>query len=140
AVAALDHAELAGPRHFLAESDAAGTDDAAVAPDPDVRTEVLRVLDLLVLFEAREALPVLVGVVLQVALARLVADRTVQRVVDEHVLEDRLAAGVDLRPLGGDFELVGDRVHAGDFELLRVGDLDEAHAAVAAGWRPGCQQ
>ena len=109
----LDHAELAGAGDLVAEPDAAGADDAAVAPDRMFGPRSFVCLIRFVFLEPRHALAVLVGVVLQVALAGLVADRAVERVVDQHVLEDRLAAGVDLGPLGGDLDLVGDRVHAG---------------------------
>jgi hypothetical protein len=84
------HEELGGLGHFAREAHAAGAHDAAVGVEKDVRAQVLLGLLDLLLFEARDAAAVLVRVVLQEALAGLVADGAVQRVVDEEVLHHRL--------------------------------------------------
>src|SRR5690606_6507944 len=95
AVAAVDHAEFARAGDFLGEAHAARADDAARAPVLDVGTHGgLRLADFL-LGEATVVAAVLHAVVLQLALAGLVALGAVERVVDEQELHHALA-GLDL--------------------------------------------
>ena len=71
------------------------------------------------------------GDVLQRALAALVADRAVERVVDQQELDDRplrVACALGLRV---DDHAVLDRGRAGGLELGDALDLDQAHAAGA---------
>jgi hypothetical protein len=75
-------------------------------------------------------------VFLEPALAGLVADRAVERVIDEEELHHRrprrahlLAGRVDDHPLG-------DRRVATDHQLGLLFDLDQAHAAVARDGQP----
>ena len=92
AVAALGHVQDRRLGHVLHEADAAGAEDAAVGHVEDVGTEVLdRVVALGVLGVAGAGPAFLEHVVLQLALAGLVADRAVERVVDEQQLEHALA-------------------------------------------------
>jgi hypothetical protein len=71
------------------------------------------------------------GDVLQRALAALVADRAVERVVDEQELDDRLLGRLDALRLGVDDHPVLDRRRARGLELRDALDLHEAHAARA---------
>src|SRR6185312_2318614 len=72
------------------------------------------------------------GLVLQVALPALVADRAVQRVVDQQELHHPVAGLLDHRRVGEDLHVLGGRELTGDLRLGRAGlHLDEAHAAVA---------
>jgi hypothetical protein len=70
-------------------------------------------------------------VLLQLALARLVADRTVDRVVQQEELEDGLLRRLRLLAGRVDDHALGHTRVARDLELRRLLDLDEAHAAVA---------
>ena len=70
--------------------------------------------------------------VLQVALAALVADRAIERMVDQQELHHALARLLHHRRVGDDLLPVGDRQRAGRLRLRRAGlHLDQAHAAVA---------
>ncbi len=84
------------------------------------------------------------GLVLQVALAALVADRAVERVVDEQELHHPLAGLLDRRRLGADHRrlavrarpAVAHRPGAGGDRLRRALQFDEAHAAIAGDRQP----
>ena len=138
-LAAADGAELLDAGHLRHEAHAARAVDAAVHGRLDQRPQVFLLHRPLVLLEARAAEAVGHGLVLQVALAALVADRAVERVVDEQELHHPLArllhhgrVGVD--DLGGAV-LVGGKVvdahGAGGDRLGAALHLDQAHAAVA---------
>ncbi len=74
----------------------------------------------------------LVGVVLEAAFAGLIADRAVQRVVDEQELHDRPLRLVGVRRGGADDHAVLHHLGgAGGLELAHAFDLDHAHAALA---------
>jgi hypothetical protein len=138
--AAVDH-QLVGAGHLAREAHAARAHDASVAVEEDARPDVLlRVLDLL-LEEAALPAAVLVGVVLQVALAGLVADGAVDRVVDQQELHHRLLVGDGAGAVGVDDHAVGAVRLAGRLELrhrleragLRVRGPDLGEADPAAG-------
>ncbi len=101
AAAAVEERQLARLGDLLREADAARALDAAGHVGDDVRADhrpvVGRVLALLLVVVARAGWPVAEGVVLQRALAGLVADRAVERVVDEEELHRRAAGVLDLR-------------------------------------------
>ncbi len=112
-VASVDEVDERVARHLLGEAGAAIAQDAALAiqvhevADGDGLLEVSLLLD-----EAGLARAVRVRLVLQRALAALVADRAVERVVGEQELEDAvlgLLGGVGLRRHG---HAVGHRDHA----------------------------
>jgi hypothetical protein len=100
AVPAVDDADLRVAVDLLHEPDAPRAEDAAVAVEHQRRAEVdVRLHALAVEHAARELHPALaraegVREVLQRALAALVADGAVERMVDEQELEDA-GAGVD---------------------------------------------
>jgi hypothetical protein len=137
ALAALEEPELAGLRDLVAEADAAAALDAALLVERDVRPDVHRLRERqLRLSVAADTGPVLHRVLLEPALPRLVADRTVERVVDEEELHHRRPRLLDLLVLGVDHHAVGDRRVAADDELRLLLDVHEAHAAVPAIDRP----
>jgi hypothetical protein len=75
---------------------------------------------------------VLEGVVLQAALAGLVADRAVERMVDEEELHHPALRLGDLRALGRDDHAVLRHLRrAPGLELRHAVDLDQTHAALA---------
>src|SRR6476659_4476611 len=66
---------------------------------------------------------------LERALPALVADRAVERMVDQQELDDRVLRLVDAIGLGVDHHPVADRGGAGGLQLRHSLDLDQAHAA-----------
>jgi hypothetical protein len=98
AVAPLDHGELVGFRDFAGEAHASGAVDTPFGVQHDVGAEgeALGFVDFFQL-EAGAFRAVLVGPDLKGAFAGLVADRAVQRVVDEDKLQDRLLGAGDSR-------------------------------------------
>ncbi len=70
--------------------------------------------------------------VLQVALAALIADRAIERVVDQQEFHHAFARGLDHRAVGADVLIIGGGQRA---RCLRLGrprlHLDQAHAAIA---------
>ena len=131
-LAAVEHADLVDARDFAAEANAAGALDAAGHRGLDDRTHIFVVDRALVLLEAREAAAVGHRLVLQVAFAALVADRAVERVIDEQELHHPFARLLDHRGVGADRLAVGGGQRAARLRLGRPGrDLDQAHAAIA---------
>jgi hypothetical protein len=117
---------------LLAEAHAAVAEDAALAVDGDQRRQRQRLLEVaLGLDEARDAAAPAERDVLQRALAALVADRAVERVVDQQELDDRLLGLLDAVGVGVDDHAVLDRRRAGGLQLGDALDLHEAHAARA---------
>ena len=119
-----ERAEVVAAHHVAAEALAAGALHAAVALEHDERAHVAPAVHALLVLHLRVPAPVAVRVVLQVALARLVADRAIQRVIDEQELVHQPLAPV---------RLLRDR---GDAHLLRrgrgAGRLQLGHAAPVA--------
>ncbi len=152
--AALGEAEDGIGRDLIHESDTAAAHDAALVVEADAWADI----DVLRLFhfhvhEPGHAAAVLDGLLLQAALAGLIANRTVQRVIDEKELHDAFAALFHEIAGGADAHIFADGIRAGDdgagnpaddfiaipvpLRLLAGGGtgghahLDEAHAAVA---------
>src|SRR5437867_9224035 len=114
-IAAAEDAELTGAGDLVAEAQAARAQDAPLGVQHHVRTERqrLRLVDLLI-DHPRIVETVLHVVDLQPALARLVADRTVERMIDEVELHDRAPRLLDAIGLRGDHHAVGALGVAGD--------------------------
>ncbi|GBD16926.1 hypothetical protein HRbin26_01836 [bacterium HR26] len=134
---AVEHLDRGDADHLVADAGAAGADDAAlplvvdevaevfVGPG-DLRSPVGVGVDVVV-----------VGVVLQVALTRLVAGGAVERVVDQVHLQDELARLFAGRRVGRDLHTVPHLRGAGfDQAAAPAEDLDRADPAGA----PGAQQ
>ena len=132
--AALEQDQLVVLGDLLREAHAAVAEDAALAVDRHQRRQLERLLEVaLGLDEARGAGAPAVGDVLQRALAALVADGAVERVVDEQELDDGALGVVHALGLGVDDHAVLDRGRAGGLQLRDALDLDQAHAARADG-------
>src|SRR5690606_27639570 len=129
AVAPLHDAQRILSGDLTHEAHAARAHDAAASLVEDVAAEVVPAEDALLLQEPPVLGPFLRHVVLELALARLVADRAVQRVVDQVELEDALTRLARLRALGLDDLPVSDRRHACRLQLGHPLDLDQAHPA-----------
>ena len=139
-LAAADGAEIGGAGNLGGEADAARALDAARHRRLDQRADILVLDRALVLGIARGVRAIGHRLVLQVALAALIADRAIQRVVDEQELHHPFAGLLDHRRLGQDDRRLavgaGAQVAhtdgAGGLRLWRATlHLDEAHAAVA---------
>ena len=129
-LAASDRAEFLQAGDFLAEAHAARALDAARHVRGHERADVLVLHHALALGVARHVAPEAHREVLQLALAALVADRAVERVVDQQELHRRLLGRDGLRRLREDLHAFGDGRRAGRQRLRRLLDLDQAHAAV----------
>ena len=113
--AALGETEDRVAGDFIHEADAAAAHDAAFVVEADARADI----DIFRLFhlhvdEARDAAAVADRVFLEAAFARLVADRAVERVVDEEKFHHALAAFFHQLAGGANAHVFGDRVRAGD--------------------------
>ncbi len=129
-VAALRDVEHAVLRHVVHEADAPGAEDAAVGHVEDVGPELLDgVVPLGVVVVPAGGPAFLEGVVLELALARLVADRAVERVVGQEELQDALARLLRGRAVDVHHLAVGHGGDAGGHQLGRLLDLHQAHAA-----------
>ena len=128
--AASDGAQLLDPGDLLAEAHATRALDAARHVGRDQRTEVLVLDDALALGVARDVAAVAHREILQLALAALVADRAVERVVDQQELHRRLLRGDRARRARVDLHALHHRRRAGGHRFRRLLDLDQAHAAI----------
>ena len=144
-LAAADGAEILDARHLGAEPDAARALDAAGHDRLDQRPDILVLDGALVLLEAAAVDAVGHGLVLQVALAALVADGAIERVIDEQELHHPFARLLHHLRLGEHFRRLavgtGTQVaHRHGTARLRLGrsalDLDQAHAAIAGDRQP----
>ncbi len=129
--AAAYHAQLHHAGHFLAKAHAAGALDAARHfLHGHQRAGILRNDDALFFFIARLALAVAHGQVLQLAFAALIADRAVQRVVNQQEFHHRLLCLYGLVRSGAHNHACRDRRSACWQRLRRLFHFDQAHTAV----------
>ena len=129
-LATTGHAELHHAGDLLTESHAARAMDAARHVGGDERAEILVRHDPLQFLEARRRGPVADREILQLALAALVADRAIERVVDEQELHHALLRLHRLVGVREYLHAFGDRRGARRQRLGRLLDLHQAHAAV----------
>src|SRR5690606_14483009 len=125
-----DRAELLDPLNLGAEAHAARAVDAARHVRRDQRPEILVLHDALLLGVARHAAAEAEREVLQLALAALIADRAVERMVDQQELHRRLLRRDRALRAREDLHAVHDGRRARGGGLRRLLDLDEAHPAV----------
>ena len=135
-LAAMERADFLDARNFFGKADAAGAMDAAGHDRLDQRPHFLVVHRALVFLEAGAVVAVGHRLVLQVAFAALVADRAVERMVDQQEFH-HAPAGLDrLFRIRKDDHAVQDRLGAGGDRLGRPLHLHQAHAAVAGNRQP----
>ena len=108
-LAAADGAEFGDARHFLREADAARAMDAARHHRLHEGAHVFFFDRALVLVEARPVDAIGHGLVLQSAFAALIADRAVERVIDEEEFHHAFAGALHLLGLRVDDHTVGRR-------------------------------
>ena len=129
-LAAVHATQFIGASHVGGEAHAARALDAAGHFGGDQRTHVLVRHHTLALVEAADRTAIAQRHVLQLALAALIADRAVQRVVDEQELHHRTLELQRLLAAGGDLHAVHHRGGAGRRRLRRLLHVHQAHAAV----------
>ena len=101
--AAVDDLQLGRAADLAREPHAAGAHDAAVGEQRDLVADVVLVrLDVLRLLQPAVAAAVVEAVVLQEALARLVAGRAIERMIEQQVFERRLLGRLHLLAVGDD--------------------------------------
>ena len=129
-MAAILDDELALVGDDIVEAHAALTDDATLFVEHDRRSKIdaLR-FTLLRIGDVGAAAPIRHRIVLQIAFAALVADRTIERMIHEQELEDHATTRIDLLVTRMHDHAVGDRRIAGDLQLGHAFDLDQTHAA-----------
>ena len=138
-LAAADQPKLRHARDLGHEADAARALDAARHEGLDERPEIFLFHGALGLAVAAAVLAIIEGLVLQVALAALVADGAVERMVDQQEFHHAFARLFDERRIRADrgrraVAVRAQIVHArgaGRHRLRHAHDLDEAHAAIA---------
>jgi hypothetical protein len=114
------------------EAHASGTQNAAVWNVEYITAKILNWVEAFrVLSVSRACLPFFENVVLQLAFSGLIADRAVERMVDEQEFED--AAPRLTRLFGEDTDdlTLRHRRGTGDLQLRCLFDFDEAHPAHA---------
>src|SRR5262249_24161900 len=137
-IAAIEDAELTGARDLVTETHAARARDAPLGVEHHVRTEWqgLRLVDLLV-DHPRVVEAVFHVVDLQPALTRLIADRAVERMVDEVELHDGAPRFLHPLGLGRHDHAVGRLGVAGDGRPRRLLDVHHAEPALAGDRKTG---
>ena len=130
-LAATDHAELHDAGDFLAEADAARALDATRhLLGRDERPQVLVEDDALRFGVPRRRSAIADREVLQLAFAALVADRAVERMVDQQELHHAVLRLLRLLRMRPDLHALGRRGRAGGQRLRRLLDLHQAHPAI----------
>ena len=131
--AAIDDAERAHAQAFIADAHAAEAQDAARRIEVDHRGELLFRSMNFFFRVAAFAGAVAEDHVLQFALAALIADRAIERVIGEQELQRVLARLFDLLGLGAHHHAFGHRQSACRHHLRHLFHFHQAHAA---GGRP----
>jgi hypothetical protein len=131
-VGAAQHGELAGLGDLAAEAHAPSAEDAALLVEEDAGSDVDPLPELaLGLLVAAVGDPVIEAVVLQLALPRLIADRAVERMVDQEQLHHGPPSLLHPLRLGVHHHPFHHRRVTGDLELRYLLDLHLAHPAGA---------
>src|SRR6185369_3384797 len=138
-LATSDGAELLHAGHLGHEAYAARAVNAAVHVGVDQRPEIFLLDRTLIVLEAARIESIGHGLILQIALATLVADRAIERMIDEQELEHALARLLYRLRIGDDAgrrtvargsQVVYAHGARGD-GLRHAGHFDQAHAAIA---------
>ncbi len=136
-LAAPDGADILHAGDLLHEADATRAVDAAGHEGLDDRTHIFLGDSALVLVVALVAAAIGDRLVLKIAFAALVADRAIERMVDQQEFHHPLARLADARRGGEDLLTVGGGQRAARLRLWRPGlHLDQAHPAIAGDGEP----
>ena len=130
-LAAIGHAQLHVAGNFLTETHTARAVDASAHfRHGNQRAHVLGQHGALFLVVTRGRTAITHRQVLQLALTALIADRAVERVIDQQELHDRLLGRDGLVALGAHDHALRDGRGAGRHRLGRLFHVDQTHAAV----------
>jgi hypothetical protein len=129
-LATADHAELLDAGDLFRKPDAARALNAAGHVGRDERSDILVRHDALALVETRDVAAKAYGQILQLAFAALIADGTVERVIDEEEFHRRPLRTDRARGLREDLHSLGDRRRTRRQRLRSLLHLDETHAAI----------
>src|SRR6185437_8594712 len=129
-LAAAGSTHLLDTGDVLSEADTARAVNTARHVGGHERTEILVLDDALALHEARYVATIADRQILQLALPALVADRAVERVVDQQELHGRALRADRLDRSGEHLHALGHRRRTGGQRLGRLLHFDQAHAAI----------
>ena len=123
--------------HFLGKAHTARAVDAAGHRGLDDRSHIFFGDRALILFVARAALAIGHRLILKIAFAALVADRAVERMVDQEKLHDALARLLDHFAVGADFLPFGSGQRTAGLRLRwpRL-HFNQTHPAIAGDAQP----
>ena len=125
-------ADFLNASHFLGKADAAGALDAAGHCGLDQRPHIFLGYGALILVIPARAATIEHRLVLQVAFAALIANRAIERVVDEQKFHHPFTRLFDHRAVGADDLTLGGGQRAAGLRLGRPGgNLDQTHTAIA---------
>ena len=131
-VTAIDHGQLFSAGYLLEKANTAGAVDTALGIKDHMRTKDLPLaIMLLSLYKSALFEIVLHVIILEQAFPRLVADRAVQRMVDEEKLHNGPSCLQDLGALRFDRHPLVHLCVTGDLEFGHLLYLHQTHAAVA---------
>ena len=136
-LAATDCADLVDPRDLLAETHAAGAVNAAGHDRLDQWPHILLGYRALVFFIARTTAAISNRLILKVALAALIANWAIKRVIDQQEFHHAFTRGLHHRRIGADLLTLGcwQRAACLRFRRSRL-HLDQTHAAVSSDTQP----
>ena len=130
-LAAVGHAQLHDARNFLPEAHAAGAmDTAAHLLHADQRSDIFDRHHAFLFGIARTGTAVAHGQILQLALATLITNRAIQRVIDQQELHHRFLGFDGLVGLGVHDHALRHRSGAGGHGLRSFFYVNQAHAAI----------
>ena len=136
-LAAPDHADILDAGHFLGKAHAAGAVDAAGHHRLDDGAHIFLGHRALVKLEAAHTLAIGHRLVLQIALTALIADRAIERMVDQQEFHHAFAGVLHHLAVGADFLAVGGGQCATCLRFWRPRlHFDQAHAAIAGDRQP----
>ncbi len=143
-LATAGRAHFGGAGNFGGEANAARALDAAVHRGLDQRTQIFVFDGALVLGETAGVDTIAHRLVLQIALAALIADRAIQRMVDQQKFHHAFACLLDHRRAGRDFRrltlgtgtAIANAPGAACDRLRAALHLDQAHPAIAGDRQP----
>ena len=136
-LAAANRTDFFNAGNFLRKADAARAMDAARHDRLDHRTHIFLGDRALVHFIARMALAIGHGLILQIALTTLVANRTIKRMIDEKEFHHAFARRLDHFGRRENLLALGCRQRTAGLRLGRSGlHFNQAHAAVAGDRQP----
>src|SRR6185312_10067330 len=130
-LAAIDHAQFGHAGDIGQESDAARAVDAPRHRGCDQRAEILFLHRALGFLVAAAVEAVSHRLILQIALAALIADWTIERMIDQQEFHHAVARLFGALALRMDYHAIGNRLGAGRDRFRRLFLLDQAHAAIA---------